>query len=51
MKKYNLGFISDEDLDVRLVSFEYNDIYIQHGDTKLLEESLGLLPEQLAQRI
>jgi len=46
-----LEFINDEDLDIKLVSFEYNDIYIQHGDTKLLEESLGLLPEQLVQKI
>ena len=46
-----LEFISDEDLDVKLKTFEYEDIYIQHGDTKLLEEDLGLLPEQLAKQI
>ena len=46
-----LEFISDEDLDIKLKSFEYDDIYIQHGDTKLLEEELGILPEQLAKKI
>ena len=38
-------------LDVALVSFEYEDAFITHGNTKLVEESLGLLPEQLAQRV
>ena len=37
--------------DVSLTSFEYDDDFITHGNTKLVEESLGLLPEQLAQRI
>ena len=37
--------------DVQLVSFEYEDRFITHGNTKLVEESLGLLPEQLASRI
>jgi len=46
-----LEMISDEDLDVKIKSFEYPDVYVQHGDTKLLEESLGLLPEQLAKKI
>jgi len=38
-------------LDVALTSFEYDDTFITHGNTKLVEESLGLLPEQLAKRI
>ena len=46
-----LELISDENLDVKLKSFEYEDIYIQHGDTKLLEQDLGILPEQLATKI
>ena len=46
-----LEFISDEDLDIKVKSFEYNDTYIQHGDTKLLEEEIGILPEQLARLI
>ncbi|MEA3354840.1 MAG: 1-deoxy-D-xylulose-5-phosphate synthase [Campylobacterota bacterium] len=46
-----LEFINDEDLDVRVKTFEYGDIYIQHGETKLLEECLGILPEQLVDKI
>jgi len=46
-----LEMISDEDLNVKVTSFEYPDLYIQHGDTKLLEEDLGILPEQLAKKI
>ena len=38
-------------LDIELVSFEYEDKFITHGNTKLVEESLGLLPEQLALRV
>ena len=38
-------------MDVALTSFEYDDAFITHGNTKLVEESLGLLPEQLAKRI
>jgi 1-deoxy-D-xylulose-5-phosphate synthase len=34
--------------DISLTSFEYEDEFITHGNTKLVEESLGLLPEQLA---
>ncbi len=37
--------------NVTLTSFEYDDAFITHGNTKLVEESLGLLPEQLAKRI
>jgi len=37
--------------DVALTSFEYDDNFITHGNTKLVEESLGILPEQLAKRI
>jgi len=46
-----LEMISDEDLDVKVTSFEYPDLYVQHGDTKLLEEDLGILPEQLSLKI
>jgi 1-deoxy-D-xylulose-5-phosphate synthase len=38
-------------LDIDLTSFEYDDNFITHGNTKLVEESLGLLPEQLAKKI
>ncbi|SHO80179.1 1-deoxy-D-xylulose 5-phosphate synthase [hydrothermal vent metagenome] len=37
--------------DIKVVTFEYDDEFITHGNTKLVEESLGLLPEQLASRI
>ncbi len=37
--------------DVTLTSFEYDDAFIIHGNTKLVEESLGLLPEQIVERV
>jgi len=37
--------------DVEVVSFEYEDEFITHGNTKLVEESLGLLPLQLAAKV
>ena len=47
-----LEFLADEKiLDVMLTSFEYSDAFITHGNTKLVEESLGLLPAQLAKRV
>jgi 1-deoxy-D-xylulose-5-phosphate synthase len=47
-----LEWLSEEKItDVSVVSFEYDDTFIKHGNTKLVEESLGLLPEQLAARI
>ncbi len=38
-----LEFINDAQLTIKLKSFEYPDIYIQHGDTKLLEKDLGYI--------
>ncbi|MEA3331084.1 MAG: 1-deoxy-D-xylulose-5-phosphate synthase [Campylobacterota bacterium] len=38
-------------LDVAQESFEYEDSFITHGNTKLVEESLGLLPIQLATKV
>jgi len=47
-----LEFFSQEKIfDVELVSFEYEDKFITHGNTKQVEESLGLLPKQLAKRV
>ncbi|MDQ1298135.1 MAG: 1-deoxy-D-xylulose-5-phosphate synthase [Campylobacterota bacterium] len=47
-----LEWLSDEQiLDVAVVSFEYDDAYIKHGNTTLVEESLGILPQQLAMRV
>jgi 1-deoxy-D-xylulose-5-phosphate synthase len=36
---------------IEIVSFEYEDKFIPHGNTKLVEESLGILPSQLAKKI
>ncbi|MBD3795060.1 MAG: 1-deoxy-D-xylulose-5-phosphate synthase [Epsilonproteobacteria bacterium] len=47
-----LEFLNHEKIaDVELVSFEYEDEFIVHGATQQVEESLGLLPEQLAEKI
>jgi len=47
-----LEFLSQKKIqDILLTSFEYDDEFITHGNTKLVEESLGILPEQLAKRI
>ena len=47
-----LEFLSQKKIqDISLTSFEYDDTFIAHGNTKLVEESLGILPEQLAKRI
>jgi 1-deoxy-D-xylulose-5-phosphate synthase len=43
-----LEFLNREGIrDIELISFEYEDSFITHGNTRLVEESLGLLPEQL----
>ena len=36
---------------VKISTFEYEDSFIQHGSTELVEEALGILPTQLAKRI
>ena len=36
---------------VDIVSFEYEDRFIPHGNTKLVEEYLGLTPKQLIEKI
>ena len=47
-----LEFLAKEKiLHVEVESFEYEDSFITHGNTKLVEESLGILPEQLAKRV
>jgi len=47
-----LELLSEEKIsDISLTSFEYDDAFITHGNTKLVEESLGILPEQLAKQI
>lgn len=46
-----LEFLNDEKIHIELKTFEYEDIFIQHGDTKDIEQSLELLPEQLVKKI
>jgi 1-deoxy-D-xylulose-5-phosphate synthase len=47
-----LEFLAKEKiLNVSVESFEYEDRFITHGNTKLVEESLGQLPHQLAKRV
>ena len=47
-----LEFLAEENItDVLVKSFEYTDEFITHGNTKLVEESLGILPSQLAKVI
>jgi 1-deoxy-D-xylulose-5-phosphate synthase len=47
-----LELLSDENIkNVNVTSFEYDDFFVEHGDTKQVEESLGLLPEQLVAKI
>jgi 1-deoxy-D-xylulose-5-phosphate synthase len=47
-----LEFLSEEKIsDISLSTFEYSDDFITHGNTKLVEESLELLPAQLAKRV
>lgn len=47
-----LEWLSEANItDVNVVSFEYEDAFIKHGNTTLVEESLGLLPHQLAKKV
>jgi 1-deoxy-D-xylulose-5-phosphate synthase len=46
-----LEFINENSLDIKIETFEYPDVYVQHGDTKLLEEDLGILPDQITKKI
>lgn len=47
-----LEFLSEYKIQgVQVTTFEYDDAFITHGNTKRVEESLGILPEQLAQKI
>ncbi len=46
-----LEVLNEERVNVNLTSFEYEDDFIQHGDTKVVEEDLELLPTQLVQKI
>ncbi|QOP44744.1 1-deoxy-D-xylulose-5-phosphate synthase [Sulfurimonas sediminis] len=47
-----LEFLAKENiLNISVVSFEYEDAFITHGNTRVVEESLELLPEQLAEKV
>ncbi len=47
-----LEFFNENSIkSVELVTFEYEDKFIQHGATSKIEESLGLLPQQIADKI
>ncbi|MFY9075477.1 1-deoxy-D-xylulose-5-phosphate synthase [Malaciobacter mytili] len=46
-----LEFLNEEKININLTSFEYEDHFIEHGDTKVVEESLGLLPSLLVNKI
>lgn len=46
-----LEFASEYNIDVQITSFEYKDEFIEHGDTKEVEEFLELLPFQLVKKI
>jgi len=47
-----LEFLADEQIEgVSVESFEYGDAFITHGNTKKVEESLGLLPAQLVVKV
>jgi len=47
-----LEFLADDNImGINVTSFEYSDDFITHGNTKLVEESLGLLPAQLAEKV
>jgi len=37
--------------NIKITSFEYEDQFIKHGETKLVEEFLEVLPEQIAKKI
>ena len=44
-------FFATKEKKPTLLTFEYEDNFIEHGNTKKVKESLGVLPEQLAQRV
>lgn len=47
-----LEFLSQSDIEgVKVTSFEYEDAFITHGATKLIEDDLGITPERLAKRV
>lgn len=47
-----LQFLEEQSIkDIKIKSFEYNDVFIKHGETKKIEESLEILPSQIIKQI
>ena len=47
-----LEFLNENNIfGIKVKSFEYEDSFITHGKTNLVEKSLGLLPEQLKSKV
>jgi 1-deoxy-D-xylulose-5-phosphate synthase len=47
-----LEVLNDENIqNIKVTSFEYDDSFIEHGDTKIVEKNLGLLAEQLVTKV
>ena len=44
-------FCGENNMDVKITTFEYEDDFIGHGNTKEIERSLEILPEQIALKI
>ncbi len=44
-------FLQENDLNVKLVSFEFEDSFIPHGSAEQVEKSLELDTQNLAQKI
>ncbi|QCD53270.1 1-deoxyxylulose-5-phosphate synthase [Campylobacter sp. RM16192] len=46
------AFLQDEAIyDVRVISLEYNDKFIEHGSTSEVEKGLGLDPQSISEKI
>ena len=45
------SFLQEHDINVKLVSFEYNDFFIEHGKTSEVEKKLRLDPSSLKNKI
>lgn len=45
------AFLQENDLNIKIISFEYEDQFITHGNTNEVEKSLGLDTQSLARRV
>jgi 1-deoxy-D-xylulose-5-phosphate synthase len=46
-----MEFANENKLNIQIISFEYNDNFITHGETSLVEKSLGLDAKSIADKI